>query len=176
MFINISDYPDYKNRIFNNNVSFMSILTRMACCMKNIAISRPNKSPATRVNRFIIEHAPRIANKKSKSAVHTQTLRTHQSKENSSVPPKNLSASVLKYTENWRNTILSRLRRVYAPNLFGPSQSWTEEYTSILSALQLQVWAGAVLQQLSEWFHKVLLMPEFVLQSNFHLKQPQSIS
>lgn len=46
----------------------------MACCMKSIAISKPNNSPATRVNLLIMEQAPNIANKNSKAAVHTHTL------------------------------------------------------------------------------------------------------
>lgn len=50
------------------------MLTRIACCIKSIAIKRPNNSPATRVNRLIIEQAPKTASKKSKMAVHTQTL------------------------------------------------------------------------------------------------------
>lgn len=57
------------------------MLTFMACCIKSIAISRPNNSPATRVNLLIIEHAPNTASKKSNKAVHTQTLRTHKVKE-----------------------------------------------------------------------------------------------
>lgn len=51
-----------------------SILTRIACCIKSIAISRPNSSPARRVNLLIREHAPNTASKKSKMAVHTHTL------------------------------------------------------------------------------------------------------
>lgn len=50
------------------------MLTRIACCIKSIAIKRPNNSPATRVNRLIIEQAPKTASKKSKTDVHTQTL------------------------------------------------------------------------------------------------------
>lgn len=46
----------------------------MACCMKSIAISRPNSSPATRVNLLMMEHAPKTASKSSKNAVHTHTL------------------------------------------------------------------------------------------------------
>lgn len=42
--------------------------------MKSIAISRPNSSPATRVNLLIIEQAPKTANKNSKNAVHAHTL------------------------------------------------------------------------------------------------------
>lgn len=42
--------------------------------MKSIAIRRPNSSPATRVNLLIMEQAPRIARRKSKMAVQTQTL------------------------------------------------------------------------------------------------------
>lgn len=49
-------------------------LTLMACCMKSIAISRPNNSPARRVNLLIMEQAPRIAKRKSKNALQTQTL------------------------------------------------------------------------------------------------------
>lgn len=48
----------------------------MACCINSIAISRPNNSPATRVNLLIKEHAPRMASKKSKRAVQTHTLKT----------------------------------------------------------------------------------------------------
>lgn len=47
----------------------------MACCMKSIAISNPNNSPATRVNLLIMEQAPKMANEKSRIAVHTHTLR-----------------------------------------------------------------------------------------------------
>lgn len=46
----------------------------MACCIKSIAIRRPNNSPAIRVNLLIIEQAPRMASKKSKMDVHTHTL------------------------------------------------------------------------------------------------------
>lgn len=35
---------------------------------------RPNSSPARRVNLLIMEHAPRIAKRKSRKAVQTQTL------------------------------------------------------------------------------------------------------
>lgn len=49
-------------------------LTLIACCMKSIAISMPNSSPAKRVNLLIMEQAPNIANKKSKIAVQTHTL------------------------------------------------------------------------------------------------------
>lgn len=56
-------------------------LTRMACCMKSIAMSRPNNSPATRVNRLIMEHAPRMASKKSSRAVHTHTLITSKTRK-----------------------------------------------------------------------------------------------
>uniref|UniRef100_A0A0A9G7I6 Uncharacterized protein n=1 Tax=Arundo donax TaxID=35708 RepID=A0A0A9G7I6_ARUDO len=41
--------------------------------MKSIAIRSPNSSPATRVNRLMNEHAPSIARKNSRMAVHTQT-------------------------------------------------------------------------------------------------------
>jgi len=51
------------------------ILTLIACCMKSIAISRPNSSPARRVNLLIMEHAPRMASKKSNAAVQTHTLK-----------------------------------------------------------------------------------------------------
>ena len=44
--------------------------------MKSMAIRRPNNSPAKRVNRLIMEQAPKIAIKHSNSAVHTQTLIT----------------------------------------------------------------------------------------------------
>lgn len=43
--------------------------------MKSIAISMPNSSPAKRVNLLMMEQAPKIANKKSKIAVQTQTLK-----------------------------------------------------------------------------------------------------
>jgi hypothetical protein len=45
--------------------------------MKSIAMRSPNSSPAIRVNRFMIEHAPSTAIKNSRMAVHTQTLHTH---------------------------------------------------------------------------------------------------
>lgn len=48
--------------------------TLIACCMKSIAIRSPNSSPAMRVNRLMMEHAPSMASKKSRIAVHTQTL------------------------------------------------------------------------------------------------------
>jgi hypothetical protein len=51
------------------------MLTFIACCIKSIAISRPNSSPVRRVNRLIMEHAPRTASKKSNSAVQTHTLK-----------------------------------------------------------------------------------------------------
>lgn len=57
-------------------------LTLMACCIKSIAISRPNNSPARRVNLLIMEHAPRMASKKSKRAVHTHTLNAKRSRKN----------------------------------------------------------------------------------------------
>lgn len=47
----------------------------MACCMKSIAIRRPKSSPAKRVNLLMIEQAPKMANRKSKNAVQTHTLR-----------------------------------------------------------------------------------------------------
>jgi len=43
--------------------------------MKSIAISRPNSSPARRVNLLIMEHAPTTASKKSNAAVQTHTLK-----------------------------------------------------------------------------------------------------
>jgi len=46
----------------------------MACCMKSIAISSPNSSPATRVNLLMMEQAPHIAIRNSIKAVQTQTL------------------------------------------------------------------------------------------------------
>jgi hypothetical protein len=55
----------------------LTTLTLIACCMKSIAISRPNNSPATRVNLLIIEHAPKTASKNSKSEVQTHTLQDH---------------------------------------------------------------------------------------------------
>lgn len=48
----------------------------MACCMKSIAISSPNNSPATRVNLLMMEQAPHIASTNSIKAVQTQTLHT----------------------------------------------------------------------------------------------------
>jgi hypothetical protein len=50
--------------------------TFIACCMKSIAIRSPNSSPAIRVNRLMNEHAPSIARKNIRTAVHTQTLHT----------------------------------------------------------------------------------------------------
>lgn len=50
------------------------LLTFIACCIKSIAISRPNNSPAMRVNLLIMEHAPRTASKNSNRAVQTHTL------------------------------------------------------------------------------------------------------
>lgn len=43
--------------------------------MKSIAISKPNNSPATRVNLLMMEQAPKIAKKNSKTAVQTHTLK-----------------------------------------------------------------------------------------------------
>lgn len=54
-----------------------SILTLIACCMKSIAISIPNNSPARRVNLLMIEQAPRIASKNNNAAVQTHTLRIY---------------------------------------------------------------------------------------------------
>ena len=50
------------------------VTTLMACCMKSIAISSPNNSPATRVNLLMMEQAPHIAITNSNKAVQTQTL------------------------------------------------------------------------------------------------------
>lgn len=50
------------------------IHTLMACCMKSIAISKPNNSPANRVNLLIIEQAPKIDSRISSNVVHTHTL------------------------------------------------------------------------------------------------------
>ena len=60
------------------------ILTRIACCMKSIAISRPNSSPAIRVNLLIMQHAPNIAIIMSKKDVQTQTLKVNQDKRRES--------------------------------------------------------------------------------------------
>lgn len=57
-----------------NRLHGQSILTRIASCIKSIAIRRPNNSPARRVNLLIMEHAPKMARMKSKMAVQTQTL------------------------------------------------------------------------------------------------------
>lgn len=46
----------------------------MACCMNSIAISKPNSSPAKRVNLLMMEQAPKIDSKNSKKEVQTQTL------------------------------------------------------------------------------------------------------
>lgn len=43
--------------------------------MKSIAMSKPNNSPATRVNLLMMEQAPKIAKKNSKTAVQTHTLK-----------------------------------------------------------------------------------------------------
>ena len=48
--------------------------TWIACCRNNIAMRIPKCSPSTLVNLLIIEHAPRMASKTNKSAVHTHTL------------------------------------------------------------------------------------------------------
>ena len=56
--------------------------------MKSIAISNPNSSPAIRVNLLIIEHAPRIASKNSKKAVHTHTLPKHTLQRSCTIPKK----------------------------------------------------------------------------------------
>lgn len=68
-----------QNNIHDKDISernqTANALTLTACCMKSIAISKPNNSPATRVNRLMMEQAPKIAKIKSKIAVHTHTLR-----------------------------------------------------------------------------------------------------
>lgn len=46
----------------------------MACCINSIAISKPNSSPAKRVNLLMMEQAPKIDSKNSKKEVQTQTL------------------------------------------------------------------------------------------------------
>jgi hypothetical protein len=58
----------------------LTTLTLMACCMKSIAISRPNNSPAIRVNLLIMEDAPKTASKNNKSAVQTHTLKDHMTR------------------------------------------------------------------------------------------------
>lgn len=54
-------------------------LTVIACCMKSMAISKPNSSPARRVNLLIMEQAPKIDSKTSNIAVHTHTLKNSNS-------------------------------------------------------------------------------------------------
>ena len=51
-----------------------NFLTLIACCIKSMAIRRPNNSPAIRVNLLMMEQAPNTASKKSRNAVHTHTL------------------------------------------------------------------------------------------------------
>jgi len=55
-------------------LTLITYLTLIACCMKSIAISMPNSSPAIRVNLLIIEQAPKMASKNSNTAVQTHTL------------------------------------------------------------------------------------------------------
>lgn len=59
----------------NQSRKICSVPTLMACCMNSIAIRRPKSSPAKRVNLLMIEQAPKMANRKSKNAVQTHTLR-----------------------------------------------------------------------------------------------------
>ena len=59
-----------------NGMLVKKVHTLMACCMKSIAISSPNSSPATRVNLLMMEQAPHIAITNSIKAVQTQTLNT----------------------------------------------------------------------------------------------------
>ena len=68
------EFPDQQNKGVEKQESSYRILTFIACCMKSIAISRPNNSPATRVNLLIIEHAPKIASNISRKDVQTHTL------------------------------------------------------------------------------------------------------
>lgn len=56
-------------------------LTLIACCMNSIAISRPNNSPATRVNLLIMEQAPKIDSMSRSNAVQTHTLQDLMMKE-----------------------------------------------------------------------------------------------
>lgn len=48
--------------------------------MKSIAISRPNNSPATRVNLLIMEQAPKMASKNSNNAVQTHILQDQKTR------------------------------------------------------------------------------------------------
>ena len=53
----------------------------MACCMNSIAISRPNNSPATRVNLLMMEQAPKIDSKNNRNEVQTHTLKKQMIKQ-----------------------------------------------------------------------------------------------
>lgn len=64
------------------NVNFDNCLTLIACCMKSIAMSMPNNSPAIRVKRLMMEHAPKMASKNSIKAVHKHTLQNQDNNEN----------------------------------------------------------------------------------------------
>lgn len=72
-----------------------------------------------RVNLLIIEHAPRMASKKSNRAVHTQTLNANRVKKFIPHHQKN-NPNLIKIPRVSACTILSRPRRVPAPNPSGP--------------------------------------------------------
>lgn len=86
----------------------MSKLTLMACCMKSIAISRPNNSPAIRVNRLIMEHAPKMASEKSRRAVQTQTLKTQRNTRYLSVTMKSIRMVLFNDAECWYHPVQAK--------------------------------------------------------------------
>ena len=83
--------------------------------MKSIAIRSPNSSPAMRVNRLMMEHAPSMASKNSRMAVHTQTLHTYMAPKK-----KNQLKQCHNCTQPIRNKILSQCRKDDLPT--GPGQ------------------------------------------------------
>lgn len=173
----------------------------MACCIKSIAMSRPNNSPAIRVNRLIMEQAPSMAIRNSKAAVQTHTLQytksmTRQDKDKQVKQRKNCRGIKTRHHENILQvmdiscasvsqekihslflcyfshlTRLSMLGRGFCPGLVVPWQSRTWKYTWSRWALQLLGSAEVVLPQSSGWSRRLQSTPRFELPSTPHLHQ-----